>query len=159
MSYLERRVGKFHVRMGLSDPTTPTLPEDDVAELRARLIGEESMETMCALVGPSRVVGIAIAMAEKARDAYLAKVERRKSPMTQSDRLVEIVDGCVDTMVVASGTLRQVGVHDAPIMKAVMDANDAKVGGGRDAFGKFKRPPGWSPPDILGELRKQGWTK
>jgi hypothetical protein len=34
----------------------------------------------------------------------------------------------------------------------------AKVGGALDANGKFRKPPGWTPPDIERVLREQGWT-
>jgi hypothetical protein len=33
----------------------------------------------------------------------------------------------------------------------------AKMSGPVDEHGKKRKPEGWKPPDIAGELRRQGW--
>lgn len=73
--------------------------------------------------------------------------------------MVEAVDGCVDVMIVTIGTLSCLGVGDVHVMRAVLDANDKKLEGPIREDGKQLKPEGWQPPDIRGELRRQGWDK
>jgi hypothetical protein len=48
-------------------------------------------------------------------------------------------------------------IDGAPIAAEVHRANMAKVGGPKSPTGKQLKPPGWTPPDIFGELKRQGW--
>ena len=58
---------------------------------------------------------------------------------------------------VVEGCRVEMGINGAPIAAEVHRANMAKVGGPISPQGKRLKPPGWTPPDIEGELRKQGW--
>ncbi len=49
------------------------------------------------------------------------------------------------------------GYDGAPIAKAVYQTNMAKLDGPIREDGKQLKPEGWQPPDIEGELRRQGW--
>ena len=71
--------------------------------------------------------------------------------------LVELVDALADLDYVVEGTRIEFGINGKPIADAVHAANMAKVGGGIRGDGKINKPEGWQPPDIAGELRKQGW--
>ena len=44
-----------------------------------------------------------------------------------------------------------------PVADEIQRTNMAKVGGPVREDGKRLKPPGWQPPDIEGELKKQGW--
>lgn len=146
-SYLQERVEEFHAKMGQADPAKPVDLTPEQRMKRAGLVAEEPVETVMALVGY-----------EEARRLFLTKLEAtfaKRGPLPGD--LAEIADGCVDTMVVCAGTLSEAGIADVPLIEAVMDANDAKVGGGVDAAGKWQKPAGWTPPDIAGLLRAQGW--
>lgn len=71
--------------------------------------------------------------------------------------LPEVVDGCIDTIVVALGMLVAFGVDPRPIWTAIHENNLTKAGGPVSADGKRMKPPGWVPPDVEGLLRAQGW--
>lgn len=127
-------------------PESPTIPNKDVRELRAKLILEEALETIHALgfeVFPC-VTDLHDGLTAKSvkdnyefRDTYIPNME-------------EIIDGCVDLMYVATGCLAAHGVPDLPHILGVCQANDAKFPGGvpvMDATGKYLKPPGWKAPD------------
>jgi predicted HAD superfamily Cof-like phosphohydrolase len=135
--------------MGQSDPIWPRDLTPEERMQRARLIMEEAAGELCvALVGSQATLALA--------DEMVIKAIRKRG--REPGDLVEIADAVIDTEVVCAGTLLAAGIMDQPLIDAVCDANDAKVGGGKDEHGKFQKPPGWQPPDIYGELRRQGWT-
>lgn len=68
-----------------------------------------------------------------------------------------IADGLCDLIYVALGTAVACGIDLAPIFEEVHRANMAKTGGGMREDGKILKPPGWTPPDVEGLLRAQGW--
>lgn len=71
--------------------------------------------------------------------------------------MVEAVDALIDTLYVTYGALLTYGVDAEPIFEVVHQSNMAKKGGYRREDGKWMKPDNWQPPDILGELRKQGF--
>ena len=61
-----------------------------------------------------------------------------------------IIDGCCDTIYVATGTLAVCGVPDLPHLDEVCRANNAKFPGGQgvcNTYGKYTKPEGWVPPN------------
>lgn len=74
------------------------------------------------------------------------------------DDFVEMVDALVDILVVTYGTAVEMGVDLEPVFVEVQRSNMSKDGG-KDAGGKVLKGPGFSPPDILRELRLQGWSE
>jgi predicted HAD superfamily Cof-like phosphohydrolase len=70
--------------------------------------------------------------------------------------LPEIADGLADLIYVALGTAIAYGIDLRPVWDEVQRSNMAKVGGEVRADGKRLKPPGWTPPDIMGVLAKQG---
>lgn len=70
--------------------------------------------------------------------------------------MVEMIDALADILVVTYGAAIEMGVDLEPILREVHRSNMSK-NGGRDAGGKVLKGPGFSPPDIAGELRKQGF--
>lgn len=126
-------------------PTSPIIPSLDVRQLRANLILEEALET---------IEGLGFDVEATMPDGELKCVE------AFTPNIVEVVDGCVDVSVVTTGTLCAFGVSDLPIMEAVDAANLRKSGPGsyRRADGKWMKPPGFKPADILPLLRVQGYA-
>jgi predicted HAD superfamily Cof-like phosphohydrolase len=74
------------------------------------------------------------------------------------DDFVEMVDALADLLVVVYGAAVEMGVDLEPVFTEVHRSNMSK-NGGKDAGGKILKGPGWSPPDIVAELRKQGFRK
>ena len=122
-------------------------------ELRARLILEEAVETVVALVGLKQAVTMVSDEWDSLRLEYLHpdddEVSEREEP-----NLVEVIDGLCDTIVVCLGTAEDIGIDLEPFYDEVMKTNMAKAGGPIDKHGKMLKPPGWAPPDIAGVLAK-----
>lgn len=98
-------------------------------------------------------------------DEAIVKLRRRlleeefRETMEALDELdfVEVVDGCIDTIVVAIGMLIAFGVDPRPMWAEVHATNVAKTNGPVSAEGKALKPAGWKPPRIAELLREQGW--
>lgn len=126
-----------HARQEL--PASPVIPSEEVRKLRAKLILEEAIETVEAL-------GFRI--------AWVIDHSYGLIPDREPD-LVEIIDGCCDVSVVATGTLSACGVPDLPFQEAVNQNNLDKFGPGHSwrEDGKLIKPPGHTKPDIEGILK------
>lgn len=137
----QRRVEEFMAHAGQAVPQIPILPDEAGRHFRAKMILEESLETIEGL-------GFEVVMGD---DGPML-MRSNKAP-----DLIEIVDGCADLHVVSTGTLSACGVSDIDLMEEVDKNNLAKFGPGshRRADGKWMKPPTHVPPDILGILRKQ----
>lgn len=141
------QVRDFHRAMGQPILTTPQVPPEDRVRLRLRLIAEEFFELLEA-AGVDRILDgrTALASVQASVDCFAGTVD-----------LPEFADALADLDYVIEGTRLEFGIDGQPIADAVHASNMAKVGGAIDEHGKCQKPPGWQPPDIAGELRKQGW--
>lgn len=74
----------------------------------------------------------------------------------QSD-FIEMVDALADILVVTYGTAVEMGVDLEPVFAEVQRSNMSK-NGGLDAGGKVRKGSAFSPPDIAGALRRQGYS-
>lgn len=131
-------------------PLTPTMPDEKVRQLRARLILEEALETIKAL-------GVKVFTASSLGNVDKAHVRFESSH--EAPDLVEIADGCADISVVTIGTLIACGIQDVSLLEAVDQNNLEKFKPGHsiNEHGKLIKPPKHLPPDIDKVLREQGW--
>lgn len=67
-----------------------------------------------------------------------------------------MVDALVDLLYVTYAAAVVLGVDLEPIFKEVHRANMTKTGD-TDLGGKIQKGKDWTPPDIAGELKRQGW--
>lgn len=133
-------------KVGQDTPEGAVIPDEKTRILRAKLILEEALETVAAL-------GVAVHVnGQEVIEEGLAY-----SAPNEVD-LKEVVDGCADISVVTIGTLIAFGVDDEPVLEEVDASNLRKFGEGsyRREDGKWMKPPGWTPPDIMGAIGK-GW--
>jgi len=72
------------------------------------------------------------------------------------DDFIGMVDALADILVVTYGSAVEMGVDLEPVFAEVHHSNMSK-NGGMDVGGKILKGPAFTPPDILGELRKQGY--
>lgn len=131
----QKRVEEF-MRLARQEVlNTPAIPSKEVRELRAKLLYEECMEAITGL-------GVTV------RLNHLS-LEHSFAADNEPD-LVEIVDGCCDLSVVATGTLSACGVPDLPFLEMVDLNNLAKFGPGHSwrEDGKLIKPAGHEPPDL-----------
>lgn len=130
-AHLQAQVGAFMRLFNQPTPSVPTIPSAALADFRFRLLDEEVGELRRAFVfdGDDRV----------------------------RVNMVEAVDAIGDILYVTMGFALALGVDMHPVMAEIQRSNLAKVGG-PVANGKQLKPAGWTPPDIAGVLRSQGWV-
>lgn len=149
----EEMVREFHrevVGDDAPEPSVPTPLRADRLYLRGLLIVEEVTELLAALCGYHGKTEKAFKNQMKAM--WDAMYEQRLEP-----DLVEIADGCADSHVVISGTAIEFGIPEDKVYKEVHRSNMAKKGGPVRDDGKRLKPDGWTPPDVVGVLKKAGW--
>lgn len=129
----------------------PQVPPDSRIRLRLRLIAEEFWETVEACLGALDWANIAYLKRETLR--VIGDIPRFNVD------LPAFIDGLADLDYVVEGARAETGVDGTPIAAAVHAANLTKANGPIDENGKRLKPPGFTPPDIAGCLRAQGWCE
>ena len=145
MSVLRDQVTEFHKAIGQPIAESPTYIPDARVRLRAALIAEEFFETMESMFDDEHLRLLKGEVLDVLRVASVAV------------DMPGLADGMADLDYVVEGTRLEFGIDGEPIAAAVHAANMRKVGGPISPQGKRLKPPGWTPPDIAGELVKQGW--
>jgi predicted HAD superfamily Cof-like phosphohydrolase len=147
MTTLRDQVREFHLAMDVpADAERPKLIPDNRVRLRAALIAEEFFEVMGALIGPdTHLLHAAKIVGECIKDRNITV------------SMPDLADGLADLDYVVEGTRLEFGIDGEPIAAEVHRANMTKVGGPIAPNGKRLKPEGWTPPDIEGILKKQGW--
>ncbi len=136
------RVKTFMQKVGQDTPEIATIPDEKIRILRAKLILEEALETVDALGVSVEIEGTPL-------------IEEGLQYSAPGDvDLKEVVDGCADISVVTIGTLISFGIDDDPVLQEVDASNLRKFSEGsyRRDDGKWMKPPGWTPPDIMGAI-------
>jgi predicted HAD superfamily Cof-like phosphohydrolase len=154
---LRSQVAEFHLAMGIPILELPQVPSEDRIRLRLNLIAEEFFEVLESAL----VVDSDYEWKRGGTPGFYAAPKRQiltciEKASVDAD-LPALADGFADLDYVVEGSRLEFGIHGAPIAREVHRANMAKVGGPRREDGKVLKPKGWMPPDIEGELRKQGW--
>ncbi len=151
---LRAQVIEFHRAFGHPIAEAPAVVADVRVRFRANLIAEEFFEAMAAMFVDgdgqnSQLDRLHYVLHEFISDAPV-KVD-----------LPELADAFGDLDYVVEGSRLEFGIDGAPVATAIHAANMSKLGPDgnpiRRADGKSLKPDGWTPPDIAGELRKQGW--
>lgn len=144
---LPRYVRAFHFRFGHPVVWTPAVPEDVQLRFRLSLIMEEFLELLTA-------AGLEVSVAT--RMELWGTIAKELKP-----DLPAMADAMADLDYVVEGTRAVCGIDGRPIMDAVQAANMMKEpvlkDGVPDPTQKPTKPIGWTPPDVKGRLRKQGW--
>lgn len=147
---LRGMVREFMTMVDQDLPEKPTAPSVATTRLRLRLITEEFFETFLAATGHE------LGLFER---EIVDLIDHLSEKDDKDFNIFEVVDGLADMMVVIEGTFLAFGVDSGPILAEVHRSNMSKLGGSLDANGKATKGPNYSPPDIAGELRKQGWEE
>lgn len=149
MTMIRKQVSEFHEVANQPILKVPTIPSDDRVRLRLRLITEEVSEILCA----------SLSITDEKFNELKGLLNTIINDSEVSVDMIELADGLADTDYVVEGTRLEFGINGPPIAEEVHRSNMAKFGDGcrfRED-GKILKPPDWTPPDILGELKKQGW--
>jgi len=151
----QKKIEKFMSLAGQETPVVPTEPDSDTKILRAKLIIEESLETIKAL-------GVDITM-PLLNGASASIIDCEKLLEYSVGRfpfdMVEVADGCADVSVVTTGCLSSCGISDKKLLSEVDNNNLKKFGPGHKVRedGKLIKPPGHKAPNIRKILIDQGW--
>lgn len=154
MNKEQKDVAAFHRAMDQAILPEPAVPAPDVVYLRARLVTEEFGEFIAALSGVD--AADAQRLVNHLQEEMKAYFLDRKEPARPN--IVDLADAIADLKYVLEGTNLAFGIDGEPVWDAVQKANMAKAGGPVSPEGKRLKPPGWTPPDIEGVLRAQGWS-
>jgi len=149
-----RNVEEFKRLAGHTLPDGPHQPTPEECVLYAKLLLEETLETIEALGVNVRVHGPAwLPLAMNDLTLEPSKLQRFNLP--------GVVDGAVDTKYVATFILVSCGVPEVPFVEMVDANNLAKFGPGswKDETGKVRKPPGHKPPPIAEKLAELGWVQ
>jgi predicted HAD superfamily Cof-like phosphohydrolase len=154
---IDENVRQFHRAMGQGVRDVPSVPDEKVVRLRARLVTEETLEMLRAMFDVSG----AWADSDSAMMYVMQRIQADLKTIIDEAKIdvcmPELADSFADVDYVVAGSRLAFGIDGAPIAAAVHRANLAKADGPVREDGKRGKPPGWQPPDIEGELRKQGW--
>lgn len=151
---LSGQVAAFMYALNQPVREKPGIPSDELVRLRAELILEEAFEYITACLDLSDV-----------RDSVNDPIANYPSEMIEAIRrapirvdLVKLADACADLDYVVTGARHTFGISGRQIADEVHYSNLLKLGGPVDPkTGKVLKPKGWTPPDVEGCLREQGW--
>lgn len=130
----QKKVHEFYVKMG--SPVYPAEPKIREADLGARLILEEALETASGLVGRSEALRVVESLTSSKYQSW-----------SMFPDLVEVVDGLCDLSYVTYGRAEAVGIDLQPYFELVHAANMQKEPRLIDAHGKRGyKPDGWEDP-------------
>lgn len=142
-------------------PDTYTIPDEATRLLRARLLLEETLETIQALgftvmipVSGPCVIGV---NTEPDVIYYAVSMDNAEFEDNYHSNLEGIIDGACDVQYVAVGTMLCCGAPDELHMNEVNRANNAKFPNGEaitNEHGKFQKPKGWQPPNHSKHFNK-----
>ena len=139
---------------GQETPSTYTVPSDKLRIARARLLLEETLETVC------YGLGVQVRFPQFGTTSLDPKIMKEKaiyqveSPDNIHSRTefdpIETIDGIMDMHVVATGTLVAIGLPDSTFLEEVDNNNLKKIATGKlnPETGKFEKSLKHVPPDI-----------
>lgn len=146
MTKLRDQLIEFHQAAAQPVLNRPQTPPDDRVRLRLKLVAEECFEFL-------QACGVPVGHLHEQVQEEISLVPELKID------LVAVADAFEDIGYVVEGSRLEFGINGEPIADEVHRSNMAKFGPGswKREDGKIMKPPGWRPPDIRRELRKQGW--
>lgn len=145
------QVEEFHIAFGHPVNKHPMVPERERLQLRLRLVAEEFVELLEACGA--------------AEGCNLEDVRREIANAINYQRydcvsLVGVADALADLDYVVEGMRLEMGINGKPIADEVHRSNMSKLGEDDKPVyredGKVAKGPNYSPPDVAGEIRRQG---
>jgi predicted HAD superfamily Cof-like phosphohydrolase len=164
---LRDQVIKFHEAFCPDQRTgegPPSIPSVDTVRLRLRLITEEYFEALSSIL-PFDLNKMPVDHFNFQRRVHSQLLLARSTIEDAIHHyggnavdIAELADALADLDYVVEGTRIAFGIDGKPIADEVHRSNMTKVGGKRREDGKWEKPDSYSPADIKGELKKQGWN-
>ena len=184
---LTKRVEEFHRVFGHGIRATPGLPPEDRIRFHVGMIAEEFFELLEATFIRAEKGDFGGSWQQHFRSA-LGSLQNMIAKAPIDVDMPGLADACGDLDYVVESLRVAFGINGLPIAREIQRANMAKAalcsrceghgkstvaygidcgacqGSGRivrkrPEDGKVIKPEGWKPPDIAGELAKQGWSQ
>jgi predicted HAD superfamily Cof-like phosphohydrolase len=143
---------------GKACPKTPQLMTKDEVRFLVRMVLSEMSE----------VVNTVTESEEETIEFMESCLHADPSKHSADRRVVNLIaeqaDGCVDAYYYILNAFCKKGVDLSAIFNVVHDANMAKKDPAsgkfirRESDGKILKPAGWKAPDIVAEIRRQGFS-
>lgn len=127
-----QKIIAFHEAIEAGYPSTPTLPTEELLDLRQTLITEEYKEVLAAF----------------------EKVRHGREP-ADDGALVQLAHELADLLYVTYGALAACGIDADAVFAEVHAANMRKISGPRRADGKILKPADWQPANVAAVLARQ----
>lgn len=183
MTKFEEQVAEFHRVFGHGIRETPGLPPEDRIRFHLGMIVEETFELLEAMnpEGQSLTLEAAKKMALSAIESHLnidlpeaadacgdidyVVQSFRTAFGIQAGPIADAIQAANMAKAAVCGHCNGKGYSTGISIAAGENRNCFPCGGSgrivnkRREDGKVIKPEGWKPPDIAGELRKQGWEK
>ncbi len=140
MKFLMDDVAEFHEAAGTVDPVEPvTAPDPALVRLRAKLLGEELIETLAGM----------LVSEDDPKQAVREWCESVDTTEVKFD-ILQVADGLADLIYVAVGAALAFGIPLDRVWREVQRANMEKFSDGikKRADGKITKPASWRAPDI-----------
>lgn len=161
---LREQVTAFHKRFGHPVGTVPHVPSDEIMRFRMALIYEEFRELFSAVFERAVLDSDLEEAFGTIQDRINSQYPYARAPVKVD--LPELADALADLDYVIEGTRVTMGIDGGPIADLVHQANMAKdpiYVTSKDQHhrtpnpaAKPQKPKGWLPPDVEGELKRQG---
>jgi predicted HAD superfamily Cof-like phosphohydrolase len=140
-------VREFHLKYGHPAPAELTVPDEAMIRFRAKIVTEEYLELLDAMFA-------AYALPEW--ESVKRDLQRVIETAPVEVDMVEWADATHDLDYVVAGTRIVFGYDGLPGAAEVHRSNLSKMPNG---LGKPTKPEGWTPPDIEGVLKAQGFER
>lgn len=156
---LRQQVTTFHRVFGHPIAPVPTIPNDERVRLRMRIIAEEFFEAMAAVFEAPKIIAVSQVPTGEELLSLQDQVMEFIGVAPIKLNLPEFANALGDLDYVVEGARLEFGIDGKGIADIIHAANMKKAEGGIRIRldGKTIKPEGWTPPDIEGELRRQGW--
>lgn len=129
----------------------PSLPSERAVRLRLRLLAEEFVELLDEAFDDRAAIDQLRSVLK-----WFDDLSPLRSDLAR--RLPEFVKEAFDVAYSVEALFVTAGVDGSAVFRLGHESNLRKAGGPRrESDGKALRPSNWTPPDIVGELRRQGW--
>lgn len=153
MTNEQKQVRLFMEKANQACPTKPTVPDLKTRILMAKMMLEETLESI------NKGLGLAVMQETGLPEGSFEVVVKDFNFVEVGDvDLAELADGLGDSSYVGYyGTANACGIDMKPVFQAISEANMKKFGPGswiREDMKQIK-PPGWKHPDIKSIIDKQ----
>lgn len=140
-------VKEFHVATGSPVLDSPGVPPHDRVRLRCKLIIEEALEVMGAMLG----------LHDESVKRLVLQTNHHIDNVDPQAQLPDVGKELCDLAYVVAGAMLEFGIPES-MFEAVHENNLTKLGGPRRADGKIGKPPGYKKFDAAQFLAENGWA-